>query len=146
VAAQVAHHSHSAVVQHSLTLPMDTAGTRCLLCCRLLAVFFALYAVLMIVYSLTTFRALRAAPYHAFRTGELSFQCSLCGVTQNPCNVLTASPCDMHRQHDCADPGLLLPAPCMLDVLTASSTARRQLNSHMLLSCLQRQTRRLAVW
>jgi hypothetical protein len=73
--------SQNAAVQHGHA-PGGYLATFELLPCRLLAVFFALYAVLMIFYSLTTFRALRASPYHAFRTGELCLQCALCGVTQ----------------------------------------------------------------
>lgn len=49
----------------------------------------------------------------------------------HPCNALIAPPCDMHRQHDCADPGLLLSASCMLDML------RCALKSHVGIRFLQ---------
>jgi uncharacterized protein YceK len=46
--------------------------------CRLLAILFAVYAALMLFYSLTTFRALRTSPYHAFRTGNMIARIQVC--------------------------------------------------------------------
>jgi hypothetical protein len=124
VGTKCGHELH--IVQNSAVRHRNIAAiliTLELVPCRLLAILFAVYAALMLFYSLTTFRALRTSPYHAFRTGEPCVACALCGVTCK-LQILTAS-IRMHRQHDCANPGMLLPAYLQLPACMACCTAPR---------------------
>jgi hypothetical protein len=77
------------VQDESMAIPVQCTNTVRLLLFRLLAVFFAVYAVLMIFYSLTTFRALRNSPYHTFRTGKSCIQCLVSALSMRTAVILT---------------------------------------------------------